>query len=55
MERVDYNYFIADSGVGDQPSGLGLRLTSTDGQVVEETLTGGIPSDKTVAGTKQFQ
>ncbi|HVJ91285.1 MAG TPA: expansin EXLX1 family cellulose-binding protein [Labilithrix sp.] len=55
MEREDYNFFVEHSGVGDQPSGLVLRVTSSDGQVIEETLPGSIPSDKTVAGTKQFQ
>jgi expansin (peptidoglycan-binding protein) len=55
MTREVYNYFVASSGVGDQPSGLTLRVTGVDGQVIEETLPGPIPSDKTVAGTKQFE
>lgn len=55
MKRETYNYFVAASGVGDQSKGLVLRLTSADGQVLEETLPGTIPSDKTVTGTKQFQ
>lgn len=38
MPRSEYNYFIASKGVGDQPSGLTLRLTAADGQTIEETL-----------------
>lgn len=54
MKREDYNYFVDASGVGDQPSGLTLRVTGTDGQVIEETLPGDVQSDRTIAGTKQF-
>ncbi|MDF2696139.1 MAG: extracellular endoglucanase precursor [Labilithrix sp.] len=54
MKRADYNYFIEESGVGDQPGGLVLRITASDGQVIEETLKDGVQADKTVAGTKQF-
>jgi len=39
IPRVDYNYFIAQSGVGPQPSGLRLRVTASDGQVVEDALS----------------
>jgi expansin len=57
MERQDYNYFIDTKGVGDQPNGLTVRLQATDGQVIEETLSGtsSIPSNKVVQGTKQFE
>ncbi len=57
MERADYNYFIASDGVGDQPNGLKLRVTASDGQVIEDTLalSGGIQADSTVTGSKQFQ
>jgi expansin len=55
MERASYNYFLATNGVGDQPNGLSLRVTATDGQVVEETLAGGVEAEKTVTGAKQFQ
>jgi len=55
MKRADYNYFIEASGVGDQPNGLSLRVTATDGQVVEDTLAGGVQAEQTVSGTKQFQ
>ncbi|MBN9162540.1 MAG: hypothetical protein J0I07_16375 [Myxococcales bacterium] len=41
--------------VGDQPNGLSLRVTATDGQVVEDTLAGGVQAEQTVSGTKQFQ
>jgi expansin len=54
MKREDYNYFVESSGVGDLPSGLVLRVTAADGQVVEEKLAADIPSDKTVEGTKNF-
>lgn len=53
MARQDYNYFVAAKGVGNGKS-LALRVTSSDDQIVEDTVTGGIPSDKTVNGTKQF-
>jgi len=54
MQRQDYNYFVADKGVGNVKT-LALRVTSSDDQVVEDSVTGGIPSDKTVSGTKQFE
>lgn len=54
MKRESYNYFVASEGVGDQPGGLRLRVTSADGQVVEETLPGTVPDDEVVSGTKQF-
>ena len=54
MERADYNYFVESNGVGDQPGGLTLRVTATDGQVIEDTLAGGVQADETISGTKQF-
>ncbi|MBX3201385.1 MAG: hypothetical protein KF894_24835 [Labilithrix sp.] len=54
MSRESYNYFVEASGVGDQPDGLTLRVTATDGQVIEDTLSGGVEDDKTVNGTRQF-
>lgn len=54
MKREAYNYFVESKGVGDQPNGLVLRVTSADGQAVEESLAGEIPSDRLVAGTKNF-
>jgi expansin (peptidoglycan-binding protein) len=55
MPRASYNYFIAEKGVGDQPDGLRLRVTAVDGQRVEETLPGNIPSNRIVPGAKQFE
>jgi expansin (peptidoglycan-binding protein) len=54
MPRANYNYFVAEEGVGDQPNGLRLRVTASDGQRIEETLPGDIPSNRVVQGTKQF-
>ena len=55
MKREHYNYFVESSGVGDQPSGLVMRVTSADGQVVEDTLPGEIQAERTITGTKQFE
>lgn len=55
MNRADYNYFVEASGVGDHPGGLTLRVTATDGQIIEETLAGSVEADNTVTGTKQFE
>lgn len=55
MKRADYNYFIEPSGVGDQPSGLSLRVTGADGQLLEDTLSGAMPSDEAVRGARQFE
>ena len=41
-------------GVGDR-AGLALRVTATDGQVIEDTIAGGVQAQKTVTGTKQFE
>jgi expansin (peptidoglycan-binding protein) len=54
MKRESYNYFVASEGVGEQPSGLALRVTADDGQVLEDTLAGGVRDDATVPGTQQF-
>lgn len=53
MPRSDYNYFIDAKGVGDQPNGISLRITASDGQVVEETIAN-VEPDKLVVGTQQF-
>jgi expansin len=55
MKREEYNYFVEPSGVGDQPGGLTVRLTAADGQTLEETLPGDIPSDVTVSGKSQLK
>ncbi len=52
MTREDDNFFVEASGVGPHPSGLPLRITSINGQVVEETLP--IQDGKTLTGTQQF-
>ena len=52
MPRTDDNYFTADNGVGDQPQGLPLRITSVYGQVVLETLP--IDDSKVLTGQHQF-
>lgn len=54
IDRVDYNYFVVNGGVGDQPNGLQLRVTSSDGKTLTDTLPGTIPSDKTESGAAQF-
>lgn len=54
VPRVNYNYFIAQAGVGPQPSGLRLRLTGSDGQVVEDTLAA-IGDGNVVDGHVQFK
>jgi expansin (peptidoglycan-binding protein) len=54
MKRLDYNFFVEDGGVGDQPNGLALRVTAADGQVVLDNLPGEVPSNATVAGSKNF-
>lgn len=55
MKRANYNYFVASDGVGDQPSGLAVRITAVDGQTLEDTLPGKIPSDESVDGSGQFR
>jgi expansin (peptidoglycan-binding protein) len=54
MGRVDYNYFIDQKGVGDQPSGIAIRITATDGQVVEDTIPS-IDAGKVFPGAVQFK
>jgi expansin (peptidoglycan-binding protein) len=55
MKREDYNYFVDESGVGDQPSGLAVRVTASDGQTLEDTLPGTIQPDTTIEGKAQFR
>lgn len=54
MPRADYNYFIDEKGVGVQPSGITLRVTATDGQVVEDSIPD-VQAGKVVPGTAQFK
>lgn len=55
IERKDYNFFVVQKGVGDQPNGLVLRVTAADGQVLEDTLPGTIMPDKSVDGAANFK
>ncbi len=52
LKRESYNYFIGDKGVdGDGP--FKVRITSDDGQVLEDTIPGPI-ADAVSQGTKNF-
>lgn len=53
MERTTYNYFLDAKGSGDQPNGMSLRVTATDGQVIEETIPA-VQAGKLFSGAKQF-
>jgi expansin (peptidoglycan-binding protein) len=55
MKRESYNYFVEANGVGDQPSGLELRLTAADGQTLIDTVPGTITENTLVAGSVQFR
>jgi len=54
MPREDYNYFVDANGVGAQPSGISLRITAVDGQVVTDTIPGP-EAGQVFAGTAQFE
>lgn len=54
VPRLSYNFFVADKGVGDQPSGLKIRVTAVNGAVLEDTLPGTITPATTVQGKAQF-
>jgi expansin (peptidoglycan-binding protein) len=53
MKREDYNYFVDASGVGDQPGGLHVRVTSADGRTLEDTLAT-VTANATFPGAAQF-
>lgn len=53
MKRADYNFFLEESGVGDTPGGLHVRVTSADGRRLEDTLPS-IEAEKTFQGTANF-
>jgi expansin (peptidoglycan-binding protein) len=55
MPRQDYNYFLAGSGVGAQPNGLVVRVTSSDGQQITDTLPNSFASTAWMKGASQFQ
>jgi expansin (peptidoglycan-binding protein) len=52
LERQDYNYFVAASGLGTGP--FTLRVTATDGQTLTESGVALRVAD-VVPGTQQFQ
>lgn len=54
IARKTYNYFVVDTGVGDQPSGLALRVTASNGAVLEDVLPGTIVAGSVVQGKAQF-
>ena len=54
MTRESYNYFVDQSGVGKQPSGIALRITAVDGQVVTDTIPGP-EAGQVFAGAAQFK
>jgi expansin (peptidoglycan-binding protein) len=54
MPRTDYNYFVDTGGVGDQPSGIALRVTAADGQVLEDTVPSVQPG-VVLPGSVQFK
>jgi expansin (peptidoglycan-binding protein) len=54
IPRKTYNYFVVDTGVGDQPSGLAVRVTASNGAVLEDLLPGTIVAGSTVPGKAQF-
>ena len=54
LTRTTYNYFLDDKGIKDDP--IALRITSTDGQVVEDSMPGAATNGgKEFAGTVQFK
>jgi expansin (peptidoglycan-binding protein) len=54
MKREDYNYFVDTSGVGDQPRGIAIRITATDGQVVQDIVPR-VQEGAVFAGKVQFR
>ena len=55
MKRETYNYFVESSGVGDQPSGLELRVTAVDGQTLTDSVSGTIVENVLLSGSAQFR
>jgi expansin (peptidoglycan-binding protein) len=54
MTREDYNYFVDTKGVGDQPNGVALRITSTSGEVVEDRVPR-VEAGSVFEGAAQFR
>jgi expansin (peptidoglycan-binding protein) len=53
VARQSYNYFVEANGVGTGP--VVVRLTSSDGQMLTDTLAAGWSAGSVVAGAGQFQ
>jgi expansin (peptidoglycan-binding protein) len=51
VNRVDYNYFVVDQGVGPGP--YSVRITSSTGAVLEDTMPAVVASS-TITGGAQF-
>jgi expansin len=51
IARLDYNYFVASSGLGAGP--FALRVTDTRGQVLEDDAVA-LTADQTTPGAAQF-
>ena len=54
IPRKTYNYFVADKGVGDQPNGLVVRVTASNGATLIDTLPGTITPGALIPGKAQF-
>jgi len=54
LPRKTYNYFVAEKGVGDQPNGLKVRVTASNGATLIDTLPGTITPASSVSGRAQF-
>lgn len=54
IPRKTYNYFVVEKGVGDQPSGLKLRVTASTGATLIDTLPGTITPAAVHVGAAQF-
>ncbi|MFP2931339.1 expansin EXLX1 family cellulose-binding protein [Pyxidicoccus sp. 3LG] len=52
MPRQDYNYFLAEGGVGE--GSFSLRVTASNGQQIEDTLPRVLDND-TTEGASQFR
>ncbi len=52
VPREDYNYFVNSGGMGD--GSFQLRVTASDGQTVEDTLSK-VLDDDSVEGSSRFR
>ena len=53
MEREDDDFFVEARGVGPSSRGLNVRVTASNGEVVEERLPR-LADGETLSGAKQF-